>query len=440
MPQLTRGKAHRARNLKSIKYRALAVAILDRIPPVKRLVRRIWYDITLLRYKYEWGRLKKEYGTELEIDQVYWVDPEKIEYASLIEFDIYEDRGRSIEGNWDNLEKRFEDLDTHIAFKQRFIDGKRWQDTLFYQRRLDRIANGDFSWGRNQSDLDKRCASWETLYQNIQQQGYKTHRELLREKDLTHSLLTEDEITINVGRNGDLLFNNGAHRLSIAKLIDLEKIPVKITVRHPQWMSFRRQILSYAQENNGRIYSPISHIDLQDIPSAHDSESDRFNMIKTSLSVRDGCLLDIGAHWGYFCHRFEQLGLDCYALENNRVNLFFLTKLKRAENRGFKVIPKSIFEYEDVTKASFDVVLALNIFHHFLKNEASYLKLVNLLKNLETREMYFEPHCPDETQMKDAYKNFSEEEFIEFILKNSKFSKAKLIGRAKDNRGIYKLY
>jgi hypothetical protein len=440
MSQLSRGKAHRARNLKSIKCRALAIAILDRMPPVKRLVRRIWYDITLLRYKYEWGKLKKEYGTELEIDKVYWVEPEKIEYASLIEFDIHKDQGRAIEGNWDSLEKRYGDLDINVAFKQRFIDGKRWQDTLFYQRRLDRIANGDFSWGRNQSDLDKRCESWETLYQNIQQQGYKTQRELLREKNLTHSLLVEDEITINIGRSGDLLFNNGAHRLSIAKLIGLEKIPVKITVRHPQWMGFRRQILSYAQENNGRIYSPISHIDLQDIPAVHDSESDRFNMIKENLSVRSGRLLDIGANWGYFCHRFEQLGLDCYAVEYNGVNLFFLKKLKRAENRLFKIIPKSIFECEEVTKVSFDVVLALNIFHHFLKDEASYLKLVNLLKNLKAGAMYFEPHCPGETQMENVYKNYSEEEFVEFILKSSKFSQAKLIGRAKDNRGIYKLY
>ena len=328
----------------------------------------------------------------------------------------------------------------YLAFQQRFKEGKQWEDTLFYQRILKRIAGGELAWGRNKTDFDRRCQFLDALYQNIKNKGYKARSELLSEEEFRHPLMVEDEITVNVGRSGNLLFNNGAHRLSIAKVLGIKKIPVKITVRHPQWESLRGQILSYAQENGGRIYSPITHPDLQYIPAVHDLEYDRFSIIKENLSAKEGRLLDIGAHWGYFCHKFEQIGFDCYAIESARVNLYFLEKLRRAENRHFTIIPKSIFEYQGVKELNFDVVLALNIFHHFLKNETSYLNLLALLKNLKMKEMYFEPHLPRESQMEGAYKNYSEKEFAEFVLQASKLNEAKLIGIARDGRKIYKLF
>jgi hypothetical protein len=104
------------------------------------------------------------------------------------------------------------------------------------------------------------------------------------------------------------------------------------------------------------------------------------------------------------------------------------------------VIPESIFQYQDIENLYFDVVLALNIFHHFLKDKSSYLELINLFKKLNMKEMYFQPHLPNEPQMKGAYRNYSEEKFVEFILQNSKLNKAKLIGTANDGRKIYKLY
>jgi hypothetical protein len=84
-------------------------------------------------------------------------------------------------------------------------------------------------------------------------------------------------------------------------------------------------------------------------------------------------------------------------------------------------------------------VLALNIFHHFLKNEESYFKLLNLLKDLKMREMYFQPHLPNEPQMRGAYKNYSVEDFVAFILKASRLSRAEFIGSAEDGRRLYKL-
>jgi hypothetical protein len=62
-----------------------------------------------------------------------------------------------------------------------------------------------------------------------------------------------------------------------------------------------------------------------------------------------------------------------------------------------------------------------------------------MLKNLNTKEIFFEPHLFNDPQMKGAYKNFDEKEFADFVLENTQLNAAKVIGRALDGRPIYKL-
>ena len=439
---LRRGEPYKAKNWTIRRLQLFALSLSGRFPPLKRPMLYVWKNYRLLKYKWLMRELATSRTTEVNVDKTFWLDPRIIIYSSLKEFTPYRYKGRIIGGAWDRLDKRFEDLDVYVAFKERFVEGRDWEDTVFYQRVLNEIRNGKFLWScRNKADFDRRCENLDSLFQNIKNRGYKSQSEIISQENTRNQLQNEDEITVNVGRDGDLLFNNGAHRLAIAKLLSVQKIPVRITVRHPQWVNFRREILLHAKDQpSGKIYTPITHPDLQDIPAFHDVESDRFSLIEASLSTRKGRLLDIGAHWGYYCHKFEERGFHCYAVENDRVHLYFLQKLKRAENRKFEILPNSIFECPEVKDLHFDVVLALNIFHHFLKNKDSYFKLCDLLKNLKMKEMYFQPHQTNEHQMKEAYKNYSEEEFIEFILRASKLNKANCIGRAQDGRGIYKIY
>ncbi|MBA7627875.1 hypothetical protein ES703_35344 [subsurface metagenome] len=438
---LRRGTTDRVIHWRWRRFKLFAVSLLGRFPPLKWLLHYVWKGASLLCYKWRVGKLVTARGGEFDVDKIYWVDPERIKYSSLIEFQIHKNKGKVIGGTWDQLEKRVEDLNVYVSFKERFMEGKKWEDTSLYQWLLNEIGNGRF-WRncRNRSDLERRFEKLDFLFQSIKNTGYKCRNEVLSEENACAPILLEDEIAVNVGRNGDLLLNNGVHRFAIVKLLGIRQIPVKITVRHSQWVKFRSEVLLYAKGRpDGKLYQPITHPDLQDLPSLYDSEFKRFNIIQENLSVTKGRLLDIGAHWGYFCHRFEELGFDCYAVENDGASVHFLRKLKRAENRQFKIVPMSIFEYQDVENLYFDVVLALNIFHHFLKEKNSYLKLLNLLKRLKLKEMYFQPNCPSEPQMRGAYKVYSEEEFVEFILQASKLNKAKFLGRAQGGRGIYKL-
>lgn len=125
------------------------------------------------------------------------------------------------------------------------------------------------------------------------------------------------------------------------------------------------------------------------------------------------------------------------AIEDSPKNLYFLRKLKRAGNASFKIINKSIFDSEDVL--NFDVVLALNLFHYFLKEEELYYKLRKLFNRLKVREMYIQTDEPEEIKTRTRYKNDSPEEFVDFIIKNSNFAKADCIGEVRGNK-IYKLY
>lgn len=367
------------------KFEYLISNLLDRCPPLRAATKRA------LHIKFFFWKLKvktKDYSKELDADKVCWINPKIVKYRSLKEFDTHRDKkkfAKVIPGYWDLLERKIEDSNEYQTLKRKFIQGKK-------------AGNAAYRWVSDE---------------------------------------TKDEITVNIGRKGDLLLNGGVHALSSVKLLNVQRVPIRIVARHPQWQKFRKEICSLALEK--RLYQPITHPDLCDMSAKHRSE-DRFDIIRENLSVQKGRLLDIGANFGYFCHKFEELGFKCYAVENNLEDIYFLKKLRRASNRKFRIISRSIFEWEGVKKLEFDVVLALNIFHHFMKKKTTYLELINLLKNLKMKEMFFEPPLFNEPQMKRAYKNYSEKEFVEFILQNSQLKSAKLIGVSQDGRSLYKLY
>ncbi len=224
-------------------------AILNKFPRLKKVVVELFDYITISIYQKKSKKLLKNKDINFDYNKTYWLDPKRIRYVSLKEFFIDKYRGEIIGGDWDLLEKSFEDLDLYVAFKERFIEGKKWETTVFYSRTLNEIKQGIIHYScKNKNDLDNRFRRDEMLYETIKNNGYKSQQEL-QSKNKYSSILVEDEIAVNIGRNGDFLFNNGSHRLAIAKLLNIPKIPVKITVRHPQWVNSNKKILLYDDSN-----------------------------------------------------------------------------------------------------------------------------------------------------------------------------------------------
>ncbi len=258
------------------------------------------------------------------------------------------------------------------------------------------------------------------------------HQKLIKDKSAT----SDYHFNVLIGRNGEFVLFDDIFQVSLFKIVHKEKLNVQVVFRHPLWIKFRNEFLKF-QSVHGELYQPLIHPDLG-FKSSHTDE--RFLAIQNALTLKSGTLLDIGANLAYFCHKFEDLGFDCYAVEVRPSNVHFMKKLRDIERKKFKIINKSIFDLDE--KRDFDIVLALNIFHHFLREKGLYLKLIEFLRKLDMKVMYFQPHDPSEKVMQNAYLNYDNKQFVEFIINNSCLNEYALINKTSDgaNRPIYKLY
>jgi hypothetical protein len=381
--------------------------------------------------RWAWAR-KAHSGEAVTGTNLLTVDPARIEFCPTTEFAYNNYRGRTESGNWDRSDKRFADLAVYQAFdkvcKQKTAT---WQETAYYQAILKAIqSGGDMYSCKTVADLDARCENLSALYDSIAKDGYKSQAEL--ENNL------EDEVAVAIGRDGQILFSDGAHRLSIAKILGLNEIPVLVAVRHPEWAAFKAQLLEFAKTQVlGGLYQQALHPDLLSVPASHGC-SDRFNVIEQHLPAKaPGKVLDIGCNLGYMLHKFEDKGFDCIGIEIDETHLYILEKLRVAANKKFEIRSGNFLDDMEVTKQQFEVVVALNIFHHFLKKEADYYKLIAFLERLDTNYMVFEPHLTSEEPMLKAYKNYPAEEFCDFVMKHARLTKREKIYQAHDGRDIY---
>jgi hypothetical protein len=337
-------------------------------------------------------------------------------------------------GNWDLDVIDFKtQYPYYKSLKSCLIDNEIWENTELYRIGLETLSKGLTAFGcLTIQQLKKRIESIKQLYNNIAHQGYRFPT-MDRFTDFS------DEISVNIGRNGEILFDDGGHRLAIAQLLGIRLIPVQVVVRHLQWDSLREALILEAKRNNGMIYQKVHHPDLEFIPASHDSV-ERFNIISPHLDSSKGKLLDVGANWGMFCHLFEDLGFDCVAVENDPVHINFMKQLKTAFNKHFQIYTGSIFNLSLSQCGQFEVMLALNIFYHFLKTEKLYNNMVTFLNNLSVKCIFFETHKFNELDPKLHYKNFDENEFAEFVMRESHLKNFKIIGRAKDGRAMFKIW
>lgn len=423
----------------------------DRIPYFRELAGIIWRVIWKLRL------IVKSKWFSIDLEKIYWINPQKIIYglernALIVPGHNEQEKKLFKFGKLERYLIKFENKIIYQSFYQHFIKGKQWKDTDFYKKALNRIKSEKYLWCCSSAgDYDKRCNMLDKLYEDIKQNGIKTQKTLKENSLLKENMIKEieNEIVVYIGSEGELIHRNGQHRLSIAKLLNLDKVPVQILYRHKNWLKFRKEILTYIRrEMKGKALQPLLHPDLSDIPSLWSDK--RLTMIKQNLITKKGTLLDIGAHWGYFCHKFEEMGFQCTAMESSMKNVYFMKKLKRAERLNFNIISKSIFDYKNCEdfedNLNFDVVLALNLFNQFVDIEKKdlYSKFAEIFGKMKAKEIYFQ--IPEDEAMQQLPKtgeyinrSFSSQELIDFVIKNTHFSHAEKIGEER-NHGIYKLY
>jgi len=110
---------------------------------------------------------------------------------------------------------------------QRYEKKMEWYQTelfAYYKKRLTKENNVLGCKSIDElNDYYKR--NIDTLYKSVLKHG------IIHDKDVF------DPLYVYIGENGEFIFgDNGNHRLSIAKYLNLKSIPVKVRVRHKIWV------------------------------------------------------------------------------------------------------------------------------------------------------------------------------------------------------------
>ncbi|MDR9432024.1 MAG: hypothetical protein RI568_15185 [Natronomonas sp.] len=175
------------------------------------------------------------------------------------EFDFLTDTGRVLDGDWDRNVSLFEETPRFESFRAHFKRGVDWRDTSYFRDSARDIRRNESNRYATVSELEAACDRYDRIYGEIDANGYRTQRELLEADsarglrnggrgffNLGEQAVVRHEIAMNVARNGTFLLNDGRHRLAIALLLDLDRVPVRIVVRHAEWQRLRNRLYESA--------------------------------------------------------------------------------------------------------------------------------------------------------------------------------------------------
>jgi len=197
---------------------------------------------------YSWYKSRNfdEYHAPIDPTKRIYVNPKIIDYKTQRKNQLKVGRRKNFAkvsgGEWDLTDRAFDQQPIFKAAKKRFIDGIHWRDTDYYNIRLKKIQKkSSQSDSKAEEKLTEYFDGFERLFYQIKNKGYQTQDEINNSgSDYIDQLM--NEILIDIGRGGNLLYVTGKHRLTIAKLLELEKVPVVCMHRHKKWMERREEV------------------------------------------------------------------------------------------------------------------------------------------------------------------------------------------------------
>lgn len=154
--------------------------------------------------------------------------------------------GKVLDGDWDLVRMPFERNNIYRLLHEHFVEGVAWEETAVFRQFAKEIAAGErrWHWSSSTEEMLEAAKGVERLYENMRQNGYRSNG----------GTATADAITVSIGRNGEFLYNNvgGHHRLSVAKIVGIEQVPVRVLVRHRLWQDVRDELRRSRRPGEGR--------------------------------------------------------------------------------------------------------------------------------------------------------------------------------------------
>lgn len=150
-------------------------------------------------------------------------------------------------GFWDRSTIRFEEKPVVRAIRDHFVDGFAWEDTDHVQRAIRRAARGLPAWNdcQTRADIERRCRGIDALFESMATGGYKTQQQLFLEAEggdpteyvrVLRNRVVPDELRVAIGRDGRIIRTvNGRHRVAIARLLGIDRIPAIVQIRHADY-------------------------------------------------------------------------------------------------------------------------------------------------------------------------------------------------------------
>ena len=194
-------------------------------------------------------------------DKIIWVRPEDLTYKTYYDLLLY--CNDILPGDWDLRKALLERTQKCQSLVQHFRDGVRWEQTvLFTDIYPRRFARGHVIRGcRNIRELAEYYeVHIRDLHESISEHGFRV--------EINPKTKLPDIPHVHIGRDGCLLVgNNGNHRLFLAKLLGVERIPCVVRARHLRWQQLRECVARSGPEPcwSSSNITLATHPDLADL-------------------------------------------------------------------------------------------------------------------------------------------------------------------------------
>lgn len=207
-----------------------------------------------------------------------WIDPARIDHQVRSASNRW---GRVTDGDWDRTTIPVAETVAYSSVEAHFRRGVPWRETAEFEGYLERLEAGEQPKGcATERELEARFEELDAVYERIATEGYRSQpalwddrpgyqRDVFYKWDRTIDPRL-DEITISIGRDGAPLHDDrGDHRLAIAKLLDLEAVPVLVRRRHARWQSIREELSTATRrsELTDQARTHLAHPDVCDLHS-----------------------------------------------------------------------------------------------------------------------------------------------------------------------------